>query len=221
MWSGHADAAGLAQQTEAVAAELRHAGNRPFVVPFGGSNGIAARGYAECAQELLAQVPDVSTAVVALGSGGTMAGLVSVLGTQRVLGVHCGAIDDPRGTVAGLLSDMGVDVDPADLRLDVEQVGAGYGQLTDPSMAAMLTCARTEGVVLDPIYTGRTLAGLIAAIATGQISRGEEVVFAHTGGMPGLFGSADATAQAVAALRVWTAQDPCLDRRTGSRPRQP
>ena len=75
------------------------------------------------------------------------------------------------------------------LRLDERQVGGGYGQLTDTVMdAVMLTAARTEGIVLDPIYTGRAMAGLIAAVAAGEIRRGERTVFLHTGGLPGLFG---------------------------------
>ena len=85
---------------------------------------------------------DISTVVVAVGSGASMAGLVSVLGPERVLGVHCGAVTDPRATVARLVPATDVPIDPGVLRLDERQVGGGYGQLTDAVMDAMLTAAR-------------------------------------------------------------------------------
>ena len=74
--------------------DLRRGGAAPFLVPFGGSTPLSAEGYAEGGRELLRQLPDISTVVVAVGSGATMAGLVSVLGPERVLGVHCGAVTD-------------------------------------------------------------------------------------------------------------------------------
>jgi L-cysteate sulfo-lyase len=203
VWVSEHDQTPLDEVTEAVASDLRRAGATPYVVPFGGSSSLAAQGYAECGAELLLQIPDVSNVVVALGSGATTAGLISVLGAERVLGVHCGAVADPRSTLARLVSGMGVSIDSAALRLDVGQVGAGYGQLTDAVMVAMLTAARTEGLVLDPIYTGRAMAGLIAAVAAGEIGRGARTVFLHTGGMPGLFGHVDAIERVVAQVREW------------------
>ena len=203
IWVSNTDQQRLADVTAVVADDLRRAGARPFVIPFGGSSPLAAQGYAECARELLSQLSDVSTVVVALGSGATTAGLLSVLGAQRVLAVHCGALEDPHAIITALLSDMGVDLSFAELRLDLHQVGAGYGHVTDATMAAMLTAARTEGLILDPTYTGRAMAGLIAAIAAGDIIPGQHTVFVHTGGMPGLFGHPHATAQAAAAIREW------------------
>jgi hypothetical protein len=183
--AGDGDEAHLAEHTAAIAEDLRRGGAAPFLVPFGGSTPLSAEGYAEGGRELLRQLPDISTVVVAVGSGATMAGLVSVLGPERVLGVHCGAVTDPRATVARLVPATDVPIDPGVLRLDERQVGGGYGQLTDAVMDAMLTAARTEGIVLDPIYTGRAMAGLIAAVAAGEIRRGERTVF-HTGGLPGV-----------------------------------
>jgi D-cysteine desulfhydrase len=163
---------------------LRAEGARPALIPFGGSTVVGARGYAECGRELLAQARGLATVVVALGSGATMAGLVDVLGAGRVLGVHVGAVADPAATVNALTAV------PAELRIRLDQVGAGYGSLTEPVLDALRLAARTEGIALDPIYTGRALAGLAAAIRDGDIRPGQRTIFLHTGGLPGLFGHA-------------------------------
>ncbi|MDI5969213.1 pyridoxal-phosphate dependent enzyme [Streptomyces sp. SL13] len=204
VWAGPVGEAELGARTAAVADELRAGGEIPALVPFGGSSPLGALGYARCARELLTQAPDLDTVVVALGSGGTMAGLVSVLGAHRVLGVHCGAVEDPAGTVGALLSGMagpdGGHPDAGELRVRHDQVGAGYPVLTEPVMAALTLAARTEGVVLDPVYTGRAMAGLIAAVRDGDVRPGHRTVFLHTGGLPGLFGHPDTLARAAEDL---------------------
>ncbi|MEU5929927.1 pyridoxal-phosphate dependent enzyme, partial [Streptomyces antimycoticus] len=106
VWAGEVSEAELAAAVENVAGELRERGARPAVIPFGGSSVLGAQGYAEAGTELLEQAPDLATAVVALGSGGTMAGLVHALGAERVLGVHCGAIADPGHTVGHLVEGL-------------------------------------------------------------------------------------------------------------------
>jgi D-cysteine desulfhydrase len=73
----------------------------------------------------------------------------------------------------------------------MDQVGVGYGQVTPEVTAALTLAARTEGIVFDPVYTGRALAGLIAEVADGRIEPGSTVVLMHTGGLPGLFGSSE------------------------------
>ncbi|HEY0533747.1 MAG TPA: pyridoxal-phosphate dependent enzyme [Actinoplanes sp.] len=153
-----------------------------FVIPFGGSNPTSIAGYATCAREIKEQVEDFDVVITALGSGGTMAGLVEELGPRRVVGVDTGAVPDPRTTVAALLGGA---VAPAALRIDRNQVGAGYAALTDPVRDALALTARSEGVFLDPTYTGRAMASLIAG------GYGDRVVFLHTGGLPGLFGHPD------------------------------
>lgn len=169
--------AGDTPLAEVVAAS---AGNA-YVIPFGGTSTESIQGYVDCGRELRAQVPDIARTevVVALGSGGTMAGLVRELGAAAVTGVDTGALPDPRATVAGLLGDA----DPATLRIDGTQVGAGYATVTDGVRAALATTARQEGIFLDPIYTGRAMAALLA----GTFPRGRKVVFLHSGGLPGLF----------------------------------
>ncbi|WP_369139007.1 pyridoxal-phosphate dependent enzyme [Modestobacter versicolor] len=173
-------------QVAAVVAELRSAGEVPAVLPLGGSTPTGARGYLACAHELAEQLPDLRTVVVAVGSGGTMAGLVAGLGADRVLGVDTGAVPDPAERVAALATALGATPGPLQLRRD--QVGAGYGELTDAGAAAMTTAARTEGLVLDPVYTAKALAGLTAAVRDGTVVPGQRTVYLHTGGLPGLFG---------------------------------
>jgi L-cysteate sulfo-lyase len=203
-WAGPADDQALGAIADEVAEELRQRGVVPAVIPFGGSSVLGARGYAECGRELLDQKPDLATVVVAVGSGGTMAGLIDTLGSARVLGVHCGAIADPARKVSELASGLsGLPDAPQELRLRLDQVGDGYGALTEQTMAALTLAARTEGIVLDPIYTGRAMAGLIAAVKDGEIVPGQPTVFLHSGGMPGLFGHAATLETAEAALTAF------------------
>ncbi len=194
-WAGDADATGLAAVADETAAELASSGAHPAVIPFGGSNRDGAMAYSDAARELRDQlgergrVAGQATSVVALGSGGTMAGLVAALGPERVLGVHTGAVAAPGEAVAVLTAAITARrLDPRTLRLRTDQVGAGYGSLTEHTAAAIRLAARTEGIVLDPTYTGRAMAGLIAAARDGDLDRDAPVVFWHTGGLPGLFG---------------------------------
>ena len=191
VWAGPVDAAALAERVEHEAEVLRAAGTATEVVPFGGSSVVGARGYAEAGAELLRQSPDLDAVVVAVGSGGTMAGLVHALGADRVLGVDTGAVPDPLERVGalagGLAREAGVPA-PGPLRLRRDQVGAGYATLTPQAREAMVLLARTEGVVLDPVYTARAAAGLLAAVAGGDVTPGRRTVLLHSGGLPGLFG---------------------------------
>jgi L-cysteate sulfo-lyase len=211
-WAGDADDTRLAAIADQTAAGLASAGARPAVIPFGGSNRDGARAYADAARELHAQLhaqlhghpvdqrrlagAGQPTSVVAVGSGGTMAGLVAELGPEHVLGVHTGAVAAPAEAVAALASAITAEpLDPRALRLRTDQVGAGYGRLSEATAAAIRLAARTEGIVLDPVYTGRAMAGLIAAVADGDLDRSGRdapIVFWHTGGLPGLFGHPEA-----------------------------
>lgn len=189
VWAGEVDDDGLDAAVAATADHLRAAGARPAVFPLGGSDGVGVRGYLDCAAELTDQVPDLVHVVTAVGTGGTMAGLVAGLGVERVLGIDVGATADPAVRVTRLLLALGADADTvAALRLRGDQVGAGYGIPTATSHAALVDAARTEGVVLDPVYTAKALAGLAAAVADGDVRPGQRTVFLHTGGLPGLFG---------------------------------
>ncbi|MEV4631375.1 D-cysteine desulfhydrase family protein [Micromonospora sp. NPDC049523] len=200
-WAGDVDRGQLATVAAGVVDELRRGGARPELIPFGGSNAVGAYGYVEAGRELLAQVADVDVVVVALGSGATMAGLVVSLGADRVLGVDVGALAEPAEAVAALAGQVAGTSVPADeLRIRGDQVGDGYGHLTRQSAEALELTARSEGIVLDPIYTGRAMAGLIAAVRDGDIAPEAKTVFLHTGGLPGLFGHPDTVTWAESAL---------------------
>ena len=202
-WAGDADDLRLAAVADEAAAELASSGAHPAVIPFGGSNRDGALAYADAARELRDQLADElddqggllaqPTSVVAVGSGGTIAGLVAELGPAFVLGVHTGAVAAPGDAVAALASAITDEsLDPQTLRIRTDQVGAGYGRLTEATAAAIRLAARTEGLLLDPVYTGRAMAGLIAAVGDGDLGRDTLVVFWHTGGLPGLFGHPEA-----------------------------
>jgi D-cysteine desulfhydrase len=183
------------RRADEIAAELTDGGAKVHRIPFGGTSPHAALGYADAAREILQQAPEFDHFTVAVGSGGTMAGLVSVLGPDRVLGVDCGAVPDARATVTALVADIpgSVGLGDRELRLDTTQVGAGYAHLTPPARQAMSLMAGTEGIFVDPVYTSRALAGLIAAAERGEIRPGQRTIFLHTGGFPGLFGHPDLT----------------------------
>lgn len=188
-------ASDVTSAASAVAEELVRQGVKTTVIPFGGTSVTAAHGYARCGRELLTQTT-VDLVVTALGSGGTMAGLVHCLGADRVLGVDTGAVPSPaeqvRAVLDGLARESTLNLpDPGPeepLRIRSDQVGAGYDRLTGPVLEAMELAARTEGLVLDPVYSGRALAGLRAAVLDGEVTPGHRVVFLHSGGLPGLFG---------------------------------
>ena len=193
VWTGSTDDVELVERTTEVADELRAAGEVVELIPYGGSSVRGACGYVDCGRELLAQLPGARHIVVAVGSGGTLAGLVACLGPERVLGVDAGAVPDPVARVAALVQGIrsltaAPGVAPATLRVRADQVGPGYGLLTPAARDALVAAARCEGLVLDPVYTAKALSGLAAAIGDGEITPGEQVVFVHTGGLPGLFG---------------------------------
>jgi L-cysteate sulfo-lyase len=177
VWAGPTP---LDQCAEVTAAELRGWGARPYIIPFGGSSPASVQGYVDCAQEIEQQLGEFDRIIVAVGSGGTMAGLVTALGPERVFGVDTGAVADPHATVAALTKDAS----PADLQIDRRQIGSGYGVFTERAREAIKLAARTEGLFLDPIYTGRAMASLVA----GSVPRQGRTVFLHTGGLPALFG---------------------------------
>ena len=137
VWAGRLDSDALDAVVATTAEDVRARGERPAVFPLGGSDGIGARGYVDCAAELLEQAPDVATVVVALGSGGTMAGLVAGLGAERVLGVDVGAVPDPADRVVGIAGVLGWEGGAGDLRLRLDQVGDGYAARTDGAVRAL------------------------------------------------------------------------------------
>lgn len=168
------------------------AGEGTVTLPVGGSSGLGVLGYVAAARELRAQLGDrkVDRIVCAAGSGGTVAGLalgadtpITAVTVSREAGAAMEVIERVAGLAAEVLAlgkpDLG------HVTADDSALGEGYGVPTDETWAALRLFARTEGIVLDPVYTGKAAAGLVAGVRPG-----ETVVFVHTGGSPGLYGYA-------------------------------
>jgi D-cysteine desulfhydrase/L-cysteate sulfo-lyase len=175
---------------------------KPFVVPLGGSSPEGMAGYINATDELLGQLEALqvrpSRLYVAVGSGGTFSGLV--LGAldreapYRVVGISVSRTRDyllnqlPAAASAAA-EFLGLACRPGakDFHVDDAYVGAGYGSMTEGCRDAISLVARTEGVLLDPVYSGKAMHGLIDHIKAGEIGVGETVIFLHTGGSPALF----------------------------------
>ena len=194
VWVGPLDYYAVESAIDHTTRRLIDEGRRPYAMPIGGASVTGALGYVRGAQELAAQHPDVELVVTADGSGGTHAGLAAGLGShERVLGVDVGARPDldtqvpekarETARLAGLPEPTG------DVQVDHQRFGEGYGAPTDEGREALDLAARLEGLILDPVYSGKALAGLVAARKDGRIERDTNVVFLHTGGMPALFAS--------------------------------
>jgi D-cysteine desulfhydrase len=201
-----ADRAERAALVDGVVADLRAAGRRPALVAVGGSGVTGAIGQVLAAFELADQAATLSfepdDVVVPSATGGTQAGLVVGLRTAGLeTVVHGIAVTPPaevRSAVARLVGELGaVDgltaASDADVRVDGEQLGAGYGIPTPAADEATRLLARSEGILVDPIYTAKALAGLIAGVRAGTFD-GRRVVFWHAGGTPGLFEPLDGSA---------------------------
>jgi len=189
-------------ELEADAEAVRAAGGVPYVIPGGGSNPIGALGYVDCALELAAQANDESLVidrlVTATGSAGTHAGLIAGMAVSGadipVLGIGVRA---PKAKQEENVFKLAVEtarllghpdrVTRDRVVADCDYVGAGYGLIDDAVIDALKLAARTEGLLLDPVYSGKAMKGLIALARAGAFE-GQTVVFLHTGGAQGLFG---------------------------------
>lgn len=183
---------------DATIARLRAEGRRPYEIPLGGSSPVGAAAYAACATEIELALDAAGSArplvITAVGTGGTHAGLVAGLGDHsRVQGYDVAAlptVDRDIAPLADAIADLlGQERPIGTLRLDRSQAEVPYGQPTDAVFEALRLVARTEGMVLDPVYSGRAMAGLIAAAARHEFDDEPTIVFVHTGGMPALFTS--------------------------------
>ena len=190
-------------EMEAVAAKFRQEGRKVYAIPGGGSNPTGALGYANCAFEMVGQANDMGLAidhiVHATGSAGTQAGLVVGLKAINagipLLGISVRA---PRAkqeeNVFALAqateAKLGLKsvVNRTDVVANGDYVGEGYGIPAPDTIAAIEMFAQLEGILLDPVYSGKGAAGLIDLIRKGHFKQGERVVFLHTGGSAALFG---------------------------------
>ncbi|WMC10623.1 D-cysteine desulfhydrase [Oceanimonas pelagia] len=192
---------------EELAGELKAAGKKPYIVPGGGSNEIGALGYVNCALELLGQANDaglrIDHVVHATGSAGTQAGLVTGLSGSNsripVLGIGVRVPREQQEANVFRLAErtaekLGIPgaVKREDVVANCDYVGEGYGIPAPSTLEAIELFARHEGILLDPVYSGKGGAGLIDLIRKGHFKKGENVVFLHTGGAQALFGYRDA-----------------------------
>lgn len=196
------------------AGELIHAGMRqqaslghkPYLIPLGGSNVVGSTGYVLAMEELMEQLDsgriNMDFIIFASSSGCTQAGLVlgaKVYGFRgQILGI---SVDHPAETVKTQVSALATatathlglgTISVADLvEVNDDYLGEGYAQIGDPEREAIQMMAQLEGILLDPVYTGRAAAGLIDLIRWGAFPRNQNVLFWHTGGGPALFAYAD------------------------------
>ena len=188
-----------------IAESLRSAGRRPYVVPYGGSNTTGAAGFVEAVRELTQQLSEsaesITHIVFASSSGGTQAGLTvgkSLFGLDSKLigiGIDKGASGDvPFAEHVLRLANataerLGVRdrFSASDVTIRNDYLGDGYGVVGELERRAIHMLAQTEGILLDPVYTGRAMGGLIDMIERGELSREHSVLFWHTGGTPALF----------------------------------
>jgi L-cysteate sulfo-lyase len=198
--------ADMNREMEILAEALRAKGRRPYVIPGGGSNPVGALGYVNAALELLTQANDMGLAidcvVHATGSAGTQAGLVTGLVGARsgipVLGIGVRAPRPKQEDMVFALAQataayigLGDVIRREDVRANCDYVGAGYGLPTEGMVEAVKVLAQTEGILLDPVYSGKGMAGLIDLARKGEFRKGQNIVFVHTGGSAALFGYAD------------------------------
>ena len=187
---------------QAVAGEVAAEGRKAYVIPGGGSNPVGATGYAACAQEILAQIfdlgIDIDRIICASGSAGTHAGLVTgFFGSNSNLPVIGINVSRPKVDQEELVYDLvqrtanhiGL---PADIPAEAvvcfdEYVGPGYSLPTPEMAEAVRMLARLEGVLIDPVYTGKAMAGLIDLVRKGAFNKDQNLLFVHTGGSPALY----------------------------------
>lgn len=174
------------------------AGKRPYKMPLGGSTPVGALGYVTAFEEMMAQNVGADWVVFASSSAGTQAGMV--VGARRagwkgqLLGI---SVDEPKAHLQGMVAELAnqtaswldekMNLKPEDILVNTDYLGAGYGVMDAPEIEAIQLFAQTEGLLLDPVYTGRAAAGMIDLVRKGFFKRDETVLFWHTGGLPAIF----------------------------------
>ena len=189
-------------ELEKLAEKLRAEGRKPYVVPGGGSNAIGSTGYVACAQEIMDQLFDlginIDHMVCPSGSAGTHAGIVAGMtginanipitgvSVNRSKEIQTDAVWNLAKATAervGVHNEITRDL----VQVTDEYVGPGYSLPSDEMVEAVQLLARTEGILLDPVYTGKVMAGLIGMIREGKFKKEDNVLFLHTGGSPALY----------------------------------
>lgn len=188
---------------EQVLADLTAAGKKPYNIPAGASNGIGSLGYVNAARELITQWDEMgitpSHIFTATGSCGTQAGLLTGLryfgnDTTQVVGISVSApgttLEERTRNVLDMISDVAAipkeTVDDREIYISDEYIGAGYGRPSEAGVAAIRMLAENEGIILDPIYTGKGMSGMLDMLRKGTLDNSRDVVFLHTGGAPAI-----------------------------------
>lgn len=193
-------------EMDALAEKLLAAGRKPYIIPGGGSNALGALGYVNCARELAEQAAGtglhIDALVHATGSSGTQAGLVAGLAAIRsdmhLLGIGVRAPKEKQEQMVFDLAQRtadhmgtGLTIRRGDVRANCDYVGPGYGVPTDGMIRSLKLLAETEGLLFDPVYSGKGLDGLIDQVRKGYFDGMNNIVFLHTGGSAALFGYPD------------------------------
>ncbi|EPW0365414.1 D-cysteine desulfhydrase [Klebsiella quasipneumoniae] len=187
-----------AAQLDELATRIEAQGYRPYVIPVGGSNALGALGYVESALEIAQQCEDaveISSVVVASGSAGTHAGLAvgleQLMPQAELIGVTVSrAVADQLPKVVAQQQAVANSLElqaKADIILWDDYFAPGYGTPNEEGMAAVKLLAQLEGILLDPVYTGKAMAGLIDGITQKRFKDEGPILFVHTGGAPALF----------------------------------
>ncbi|MFB4226354.1 D-cysteine desulfhydrase [Escherichia fergusonii] len=185
-------------QLQELATRIEAQGFRPYVIPVGGSNALGALGYVESALEIAQQCEgavNLSSVVVASGSAGTHAGLAvgleHLLPKTELIGVTVSrSVADQKPKVVALQQAVARELElsaAAEITLWDEYFAPGYGTPNEEGMEAVKLLARLEGILLDPVYTGKAMAGLIDGISQKRFKDQGPILFIHTGGAPALF----------------------------------
>ncbi|MGL5593695.1 MAG: D-cysteine desulfhydrase [Cetobacterium sp.] len=189
-------------ELEKLAEKLRVEGKKPYIVPGGGSNAIGSTGYVACAQEIMDQLFDlginIDHMICPSGSAGTHAGIVAgmtgINANIPITGVSVNRSKEIQtDAVWNLAKDtaerVGVhnEITRDLVQVTDEYVGPGYSLPSDEMVEAVQLLARTEGILLDPVYTGKVMAGLIGMIREGKFKKEDNILFLHTGGSPALY----------------------------------
>jgi D-cysteine desulfhydrase len=196
------NAGNMSQKMEDVADTLKKKGRKPYIIPMGASNAVGALGYVFFAEELKRQIIEarlrIDHLVIPSGSGGTHAGIVAGLfgGNARIPVTGINVLSNPRKFQEKLVHDLVLELAkmlpiptvPHELVVcNDSYIGSGYCIPTDEMKEAVKLFAKYEGILLDPVYSGKAAAGLIDFVRQGKFAAGSNVIFLHTGGAPSLY----------------------------------
>ncbi len=195
----------MEDQMQVEAKKLRSAGRAPYIIPIGGSNPLGALGYVDCMRELADQLGPEDKApliFVAVGSAGTLAGCAlgvrTFLPDAELVGISVARkakplCEEAAKNASGASELLGIDetFTPDDIKVIDDYYGRMYGEPTEGGNNAILMLARNEGIILDPVYTGKAMSGVIDLAQSSKIDTDRTIVFIHTGGAASLFAFED------------------------------